>query len=294
MLRERYLEAHDLVMKAWTEKETFAFNGRFNQQRYINIWPRPLQRPHPPVWIPGGGSVETWQWCAKMDYVYCYLSYYGYKAGQSTMNGFWNEMGKLDKDRNPYRAGFLQFVGVAESRSEAMERYAEAAEYFYGRCLHVDVRFASPPGYNTEATQRVGLESQVKMAAEAAEKAKGDALAAQGTTGTTAGTRFNMVAREMNDIVERGYVIVGSPKDVAEQLEHVAKSLNVGHLMLLLQYGNMSKELTKYNTKMFADHVMPKLRPLFAEWEDKWWPKPMQHSARAEVPAFRSRLQAAE
>jgi alkanesulfonate monooxygenase SsuD/methylene tetrahydromethanopterin reductase-like flavin-dependent oxidoreductase (luciferase family) len=32
-LRERYLEAHDLVMKAWKEKDTFAFNGRFNQQR---------------------------------------------------------------------------------------------------------------------------------------------------------------------------------------------------------------------------------------------------------------------
>src|SRR5262245_13770377 len=63
MLRERYYEAHDLVMRAWTETDTFAFNGRFNQQRYVNIWPRPLQAPHPPVWIPGGGSVETWRWC---------------------------------------------------------------------------------------------------------------------------------------------------------------------------------------------------------------------------------------
>ncbi|HEY6432000.1 MAG TPA: LLM class flavin-dependent oxidoreductase, partial [Acetobacteraceae bacterium] len=74
MLRQRYLEAHDLVLRAWTDKDTFAFNGRFNQQRYVNIWPRPVQQPHPPIWIPGGGSVETWQWCAEMDYVYCYLS----------------------------------------------------------------------------------------------------------------------------------------------------------------------------------------------------------------------------
>jgi alkanesulfonate monooxygenase SsuD/methylene tetrahydromethanopterin reductase-like flavin-dependent oxidoreductase (luciferase family) len=296
MLRERYLEAHDLIMQAWTEKETFAFNGRFNQQRYVNIWPRPVQDPHPPVWIPGGGSVETWQWCAKMDYVYCYLSYYGYKAGQRTMQGFWDEMARLGKDRNPYRAGFLQFIGVAGSRSEAMERYAEAAEYFYGRCLHVDPRFASPPGYNTEATQRVGLQSQVRAAAEAAHKPETakDALAAQGTTGSTAGTRFNMVAREMSDIVERGYVIVGSPKDVTEQLEVVAKDLNVGHLMLLLQYGNMSKELTKYNTKLFAEQVMPKLKSMFSEWEDKWWPKPMERTARAAVPAFRSAVAAAE
>ena len=75
-LRERYYEAHDLVMKAWQHPDTFAFNGRYNQQRYVNIWPRPIQRPHPPVWIPGGGSIETWQWCAEMDYVYSFLSYY--------------------------------------------------------------------------------------------------------------------------------------------------------------------------------------------------------------------------
>ena len=175
-----------------------------------------------------------------MDYVYCYLSYYGYKAGSATMKGFWDEMDRLGKDRNPYRAGFLQFVGVAESRSEAMERYAEAAEYFYGRCLHVDSRFASPPGYNTEATQRARTRKPDQAGCDRRPKPPSkDPLAAQGTTGTTAGTRFNMVAREMSDIVERGYVIVGSPKDVIEQLEHVATSLNVGHLMLLLQYGNM-------------------------------------------------------
>ena len=168
MLRERYLEAHDLIMRAWTEQDTFAFNGRYNQQRYVNIWPRPVQKPHPPIWVPGGGSVETWQWCAKMDYVYCYLSYYGYKAGRATMQGFWDEMARLGKDRNPYRAGFLQFVGVGESRDHAMELYAEAAEYFYGRCLHVDPRFASPPGYMTaraggarRSRQRTTLNAQV-------------------------------------------------------------------------------------------------------------------------------------
>jgi alkanesulfonate monooxygenase SsuD/methylene tetrahydromethanopterin reductase-like flavin-dependent oxidoreductase (luciferase family) len=274
-LRDRYYEAHDLVIKAWTEKETFAFNGRYNQQRYINIWPRPVQQPHPPVWVPGGGSVETWQWCARMDYVYCYLSYYGYKTGLGVMQGFWKEMEKLGKDRNPYRAGFLQFVGVAETRSEAMERYAEAAEYFYGRCLHIDPKFAMPPGYVTEATQRAGLESQVVKAASYQEK-------------------FKKRPSVMKEIVDDGYVIVGNPNDVAEQLREVAVNMNVGNLMLLLQYGNMSKELTKYNTKLFAEQVKPKLEPLFAEWEHKWWPKPMQKASRAAVPSFRPGVQAAE
>ncbi len=279
LLRERYYEAHDLVKKAWTEKDTFAFNGRYNQQRYVNIWPRPIQNdPHPPIWIPGGGSVETWRWCAEMDYVYCYLSYYGYKAGLTTMQGFWREMERLGKDRNPYRAGFLQFVGVAESRQQALDLYTEPAEYFYGRCLHVDARFATPPGYTTEATQRAGIQSMVTKAANTASYS----------------SKLSLKATNMKDIVDGGYVIVGSPDEVVEQIRHVATSLNVGHLMLLLQYGNMSKDTTKYNTRLFAEKVMPRVKDLFGDWEDKWWPKPMARGQRAAVPAFRPQLSAAE
>jgi alkanesulfonate monooxygenase SsuD/methylene tetrahydromethanopterin reductase-like flavin-dependent oxidoreductase (luciferase family) len=274
MLRDRYYEAHDLVLRAWTEQDTFAFNGRFNQQRYVNIWPRPVQKPHPPIWIPGGGSIETWRWCAEMDHVYAYLSYFGYQAGQATMDGFWAEMDRLGKDRNPYRAGFLQFVGVAESREEAYRLYSEPAEYFYGRCLHVDPRFAGAPGYTSEATQRAGVVGQVAQVARM--------------------RRFDTLAREMDAIVEKGYVIIGSPDEVAAQLKEVAVNLNVGHLMMLLQFGNMGKELAKYNTKLFAEKVMPQLTDTFSEWEDRWWPQPMGREARAPLTPFRQAAMAAE
>jgi alkanesulfonate monooxygenase SsuD/methylene tetrahydromethanopterin reductase-like flavin-dependent oxidoreductase (luciferase family) len=235
--------------------------------RYVNIWPRPLQQPRPPVWVPGGASVETWDWCVENDFLYANLSYFGYIAGEKTMMGFWDEMKKLGKDMNPYRAGFLQFVGVAETREKAYELYKPAAEYFYGRCLHTDPRWATPPGYITEATQRAGIASQVGRAA-------------------TDSARSKARATQMEEIIERGYVIIGSPEEVVEQLTEVATELNVGHLMLLLQFGNMGKELAKYNTKLFAEQVMPKLQPLFTEWEDRWWPQPMETGQRAEVPAF--------
>ena len=61
--------------------------------------------------------------------------------------------------------------------------------------------------------------------------------------------RFDTLAREMDAIVEKGYVIIGSPDEVAEQLREVATDLNVGHLMLLMQFGNMGKDLAKYNTE---------------------------------------------
>lgn len=256
-LRERYAEAHDLIKRAWQEPKPFSFDGRFTQQRYVNTWPRPVQKPHPPIWIPGGGTVDTWHFCAENDYVYCYLSYYGYQSAKQAMRGYWDAVAAAGKAANPYRAGFLQFVGVAETREQAMELYREPAEYFYGRCLHVDPRFGPPAGYTTEETVRAGLKSQV---------------------GSVTGQSRSLMptdksGREMPAIVENGYVIIGSPEEVAERLAAIATELNVGHLLLLLQFGNMSKELNAYNTKLFAERVLPKLQPLFAEWEDEWWPQ---------------------
>ena len=230
----------------------------------MNVWPRPVQKPHPPVWIPGGGSIETWHWCAESDYVYSYLSYFGYKQGRATMKGYWQELARLGVEPNPYRGGFLQFVGVADSREEALELYREPAEYFYGRCLHVDPRFATAPGYMSEASLRARVQSQVARAA------------AQSREGAARG------GPRIEEIVEQGFVIIGSPDEVADQLREVATELNVGHLMLLLQFGNMSRELAMHNTELFAKRVMPQLAGLFDDrWENRWWPRPVAVADRA-------------
>ncbi|HZU91740.1 MAG TPA: hypothetical protein VE993_20985, partial [Stellaceae bacterium] len=171
--------------------------------------------------------------------------------------------------------------GVAESREEAFRLYREPAEYFYGRCLHIDPRFAGPPGYTSEATLRAGIQSQVARAARAAPP---PGLA----------SRFAELAREMDAIVDKGYVIIGSPDEVAEKLREVARNLNVGHLMLLLQFGNMNKDLAQYNTRLFAEKVMPQLQDVFAEWEDRWWPQPLPRGARASLPPFAAPALAAE
>lgn len=261
MLRQRYYEGIEFILKAWTEPDMFSWDGRFNKQRYVNIWPRPVQQPHPPVWIPGGGSVETWHFCAERDYVYCFLSYFGYKVAREQMHGYWAEMKRLGKEPNPYRAGFLQFIGVGETHAEAMELYQEPAEYFYGRCLHIDPRWVVPPGYMTEQTIRARVQSQVALAAKVS-AGGGPSMAANAT--------------DFKGIVENGYVIVGDPDEVAAKLREIALDLGVGHLLMLLQFGNMSKDLTRYNTRLFAERVMPQIKDLFDDqWEDHWWIKPM-------------------
>ena len=178
------------------------------------------------------------------------------------MYGFWEEMARQGKDRNPFRAAFLQFIGVAETTEEAVRLYKEPAEYFYTNCLHVDPSYVSPPGYVSEATQRLKMASQVQAAADRAQI-------------------LGSLSEEFAGILKNGYVLVGSPDEVAAKLREVAVKFNVGNLMLLLQFGNMSKELANYNTKLFAEKVIPQLADLFEnEWEHQWWPNPLPKSQR--------------
>src|SRR5262249_3043859 len=124
-LRDKYREGVGLILRAWTADEPFAFNGKYTQLRYVNIWPRPVQKPHPPVWIPGSGSLETWDWCVERDFLYAYLSFHGYKAAARVMDGYWEAVDRGGVDRNPYRGGFLQVVGVADSDTEAERLYSQ-------------------------------------------------------------------------------------------------------------------------------------------------------------------------
>src|SRR6266568_2040143 len=72
--RERFEEAHELIVRAWTEPGPFRFEGTHYQHRVVNPWALPLQKPYPRVWIPGVISKETIIWAARQRYPYIALN----------------------------------------------------------------------------------------------------------------------------------------------------------------------------------------------------------------------------
>jgi alkanesulfonate monooxygenase SsuD/methylene tetrahydromethanopterin reductase-like flavin-dependent oxidoreductase (luciferase family) len=64
--RARFEEAWEIVRRAWTE-EVFSYTGRFWSYDNVAIWPRPVQQPHPPVWVPVTGSKETIEWAGRYN-----------------------------------------------------------------------------------------------------------------------------------------------------------------------------------------------------------------------------------
>jgi hypothetical protein len=39
--------------------------------------------------------------------------------------------------------------------------------------------------------------------------------------------------------------------------------------------------LARQNTELFAKEVMPHVRPLYNEWEDRWWPQSLAQTAQS-------------
>src|ERR1700730_15657182 len=252
----------------WIKPGPFPFNGEFTKLRYVNPWPKPLQKPHPPVWLAGGGSVETWKFAADNDYTYSYLSFSGHKAGKSMMDGYWAEIEKAGLDDNPYRAGFAQLVVVGATDAEAEKLYLKHLRNFYSKALHIPVYMNAVPGFMTKRSAEFALRQGAVRGAH--KTILGDPRTAS-----------------WKDFTESRMVIGGSPDTVAQQLEEAIRNLRIGHLMALFQIQSMDRELTEYSLQLFADKVLPKVRGIWAKegYEDRWWPQGATRNSRRKAVA---------
>ena len=263
--RDRAREHRELILKAWSAPEPFAWNGRFEKYGQVNVWPRPLQQPHPPVWIPGTGSPGTMRDILRNDFGFVYLSWDGPKlVGREVFDRYWSMAEEMGRDRNPYRLAFVQVAAVAETDERAEKEYAEhLMALYHGGLGAIPGTAMAVPGYAEPA-----------------------AIEAMLRAGGPAGMLARMKTATFKDIVDTQVAIVGSPATVADQLEAFVREFRVGNLLIMLQNGSMPRELTEKNISLFAEQVLPRLRPIWDDegWVNHWWPK-AQGTGRATAVA---------
>jgi alkanesulfonate monooxygenase SsuD/methylene tetrahydromethanopterin reductase-like flavin-dependent oxidoreductase (luciferase family) len=241
--RERFAEAHDLVIRAWTEPGPFEFIGKHYRIRYVNTWPRPLQRPFPEVWIPGAGSLETVEFVARHRYAYMGIPYFHLSVFERMFRLFREACEREGYEADPLQLGWLVPVFVAETDAEARRRFEDHFWYFVRRLLPGIT--ISPPGYTSVRS----LENILK-----------------------AGRTFAEFLESWEEVVEGSYAIVGSPDTVAERLEENVERLGVGNLLGLFQLGTLPAEETRRSLELFAREVMPRLRERFPGTERRVLP----------------------
>lgn len=245
--RARYNEARELMIKAWTAREPFTWNGKYSQYRSVNIWPRPVQEPHPPIWMPAVGNPQTMAMALDNDIVYVYLSWFGPKVtGKRIFDRYWEIAEEKEEEPNPYRIAFLQVTAVAETDERAEREYAPHIEYFFNKGLgSIPPQGLGLPGYIAPP----GVEALLRDPSDF-------------------GIFYKMREATFKDLVENQNAIVGSPATVRDQIAEFVKEFRIGNLLVMLQIGSMPHDLTLKNISLFAEEVMPHLRDI---WDDEGW-----------------------
>jgi alkanesulfonate monooxygenase SsuD/methylene tetrahydromethanopterin reductase-like flavin-dependent oxidoreductase (luciferase family) len=229
--RSMYREAFDLVLRAWTEPGPFEHYGEHWKLKYVNPWPLPIQKPHPPIWVPGAGSRETIEFVAERRYGYMGIPYFHIDFFQRNFDMFRDACEKNGYTADPYQLGWLLPIYVAETDEQAWREYEPHLWYFARKLLRGLAVF--PPGY-TSARSVAGIHRALE--------------------------KFLSTVETRKQVEDGVYAVVGSPETVRDKLIEYAKRLGVGNLLGLFQLATLPADLTRKNMTLFAEQVMPAVR----------------------------------
>ncbi|HEV2405724.1 MAG TPA: LLM class flavin-dependent oxidoreductase [Ktedonobacterales bacterium] len=229
--RERMTEAHDLIIQAWTRPGPFAFEGDHYNYRYVNIFPRPIQRPLP-IWLPGTASMETIDFAAARKYPYMtvFMPMEQRKKAYELYRRLAEE--KYGYEATPEQLAFCVPVIVAETHDRAMELANKYLMWLFDKGLKVRPQFNFPPGYISEGSLRGVLMSGI----------------------------LTRPRPTLQDQIDNGVVIVGDVGEVIEKLTYYTDELHAGMLVTGGHVGELPEELVIEGQDIMAKQVMPHFR----------------------------------
>jgi alkanesulfonate monooxygenase SsuD/methylene tetrahydromethanopterin reductase-like flavin-dependent oxidoreductase (luciferase family) len=240
-MAERLWEAHDLIKKAWTTHDgPFNWEGRYFHHRQINIWPRPYQQPHPPIWVTVSSPGSTVP-IAKHKYVAAsFLT--GFEGAKAVFAGYrkaWTDAGHAGEAPTD-RFAYLALAATGETDEEG--RRIGQQVLWYLNMNKVSSQFVRVPGY-------VSVERMAEM--------RRQGFAPIGVESSVAG------GATIDAQIEKGNMFCGSPDTVFKQIKRFHDHIGgVGHLMLMMQAGPMDSPDVIKSLTLFAKEVYPRLKEL--------------------------------
>jgi alkanesulfonate monooxygenase SsuD/methylene tetrahydromethanopterin reductase-like flavin-dependent oxidoreductase (luciferase family) len=119
--RKRFSESLDVMIKAWTQDESFTYNGEYIKiPNEVTVWPKPQQKPHPPLWL-AGTSVDSMQLAAKWDMMPLTTGLLGGDGMRAHLASLIHARMDLGKSIDGIDLGMQAITHVAETDQQAPE-----------------------------------------------------------------------------------------------------------------------------------------------------------------------------
>ena len=242
--RERFEEAHDLIVKTWTTPGPFRWEGTHYQHRVVNPWALPLQKPHPRIWIPGVISKETIIWAAQHGYPYIALNTPVERTKQ-IWQLYDDAAAEVGFAGGPDYHGLLKQIHVAETEEKAIEnarQFMWMQGEFTGLAHPV---WSTPAGYYSPENRRAFVEFAI---------------------GRSASPRARPALEEQLDDM---MIIAGTPKQVIAKLRILLEATRPGILAFWGSDGTVTHQDAKTCIRLLGQEVFPAVREMAKEFDLK-------------------------
>ncbi len=237
--RGRFQEAYDLIMTAWTEP-VWSHEGKFFNLHDCAIWPRPVQQPHPPIWI-AARSAESVEWCVKR-HLPCAQVYQTTGQIEDTFNYYRSKAREEDWEATPDKFILCRHIYIDDTEQKAREIAEPAMRYFFT---------VFNRGFN-EAINKGAVDQKLTAA----------------LTSERSFSYFREGNRERRDfskldwdgLIDSGYLIAGTPDSVAKQIQSQMKQIGADHFMGMFHIGNLAHDKVVKSLDLFKKEIMPRLQ----------------------------------
>ncbi|MEE3141756.1 MAG: LLM class flavin-dependent oxidoreductase [Chloroflexota bacterium] len=247
---ERFQEAHEFIVKAWTTPGPFRWEGKHYNYRHVNPWAKPYQKPHPPIWLPGVVSRDSLMWAAKQRIPYIMLAT-EMEPTKQAFQLYHDTAAEEGYESGPQNLGYLWKVHVDET-----EELAEATGRKYVQGPSNPFLAGNEGTVNPALVNLPGLTSRRRVLPTQAV-----ATAARGGGGGVAG----VLGRPYEQQIADRTIICGTPKTVIPKIREVLEYVRPGSIFFWDGDGAMTHDDAMRSLRLMGEEVIPAVREIAKE-----------------------------
>ena len=223
--RPRFEECIEIITRLWTE-DRVSYQGRFFKLDDVHLMPRPVQKPHPPIWIAAVASLDSFVWAGRRGYHLMVVPH-----GQ--------QLERTQQFVEAYRKAWR------DSGFKPGAEQVQAALMCYVAETHAEAR----RGFDTPAKRYIEVFSEAVSSwstTQSAQYAGYDKLVAA------------ISALTPQTMIDSHLAYVGTPEEVLEQVQWHRDFFGEVEPSMQINFGGIRDTEAFRTLELFARRVMPK------------------------------------
>ena len=226
-LRERFRENLEVILKAWSEP-LLNHKGRFHEYHGVEVWPRPVQQPHPTVWMAATTSVESFELSGRYGFHMMLIPFLNeVEELRGKMQAYFDARRAAGHDPSTARVLGVYHAYVGESSAEARAAAEVGLTEYHSAAAHahsLTPGMADPESYRSHERHRTAMKHLT-----------------------------------FDELVDQHRVLVGSPEEMREKVEYVRERLYLTDLAGNFALGGLTDAQARVSMRRFMDQVAPKV-----------------------------------